>query len=79
MLYFQFVVPFPFFICLLAVIIVLYCLSTMSSKSLGTLHVIYAVDEQQNSLPHKTMLFEGDANSTGGRNDVFPSSYGLRL
>ena len=46
----------------------------MSAKSLGIFPVIYAVDEQQNSLPRKTMLFEGDTNSTGGRNDVFPSS-----
>ena len=46
----------------------------MSAKSLGTLPVIYAVDEKQNPLPRKTMLFEGDTNSTGGRNDVFPSS-----
>ena len=51
----------------------------MSAKSLGTLTVIYAVDEQENPLPHKTMLFEGDTNSTGGENDVFPSSLGLRL
>ena len=51
----------------------------MSAKRLGTLPVIYAVDELQNSLPYKTMLFEGDTNSTGGRTDVFPSSYGLRL
>ena len=49
-------------------------LSTMFAKSLGTLPVIYAADEQQNPLPRKTMLFEGDTNSTGGRNDVFPSS-----
>ena len=47
---------------------------TMSAKSLGTLPVIYAVDEQQNSLPHKTMLCGGDTNNTGGENDVFPSS-----
>ena len=46
----------------------------MSAKSLGTLPVIYAVDEQKNSLPRKTMLFEGDTNSAVGRNDVFPSS-----
>ena len=50
----------------------------MSAKSLGTLPVIYAVDEQQNPLPRKTMLCGGDTNSTGGRNDVFPSSLGLR-
>ena len=52
--------------------------TTMSAKSLGTLHVIYAVDEQQNPLPRKTMLCGGDTNSTGGGNDVFPSSLGLR-
>ena len=51
----------------------------MSSNSLGILTVIFAVDEQQNPLPRKTMLFEGDTNSNGGRNDVFPSSYGLWL
>ena len=46
----------------------------MSAKSLGTLPVIYAVDEQQNPLPRKTMLCGGDTNRTGGENDVFPSS-----
>ena len=51
----------------------------MSAKSLGTLPVIYVVDELQNQLPRKTMLLEGDTNSAGGRNDVFPSSYGLPL
>ena len=51
-----------------------FYLSTISAKSLGTLHVICAVDELQNPLPRKTMLFEDDTNSTGGRNDVFPSS-----
>ena len=49
-------------------------LSTMSAKSLGTRPMIYAVDELRNPLTRKTMLFEGDTNSTGGRNDVFPSS-----
>ena len=53
--------------------------ATMSAKSLGTLPVIYAVEEQQNPLPHKTMLGGGDTNSTGGENDVFPRSLGLRL
>ena len=48
--------------------------STMSAKSLGTLPVIYAVDEQQNTLPRKTMFFEGDTNSTGGGKYVFLSS-----
>ena len=52
---------------------------TMSAKSLGTLPVIYAVDEQQNPLPCKTMPCGGDTNSTGGENDVFPRSLGLRL
>ena len=41
----------------------------MSATGLGTLPVIYAVDEQQNPLPRKTMLFEGDTNNTGGRNE----------
>ena len=50
----------------------------MSAKSLGTLHAIYAVDEQQNLHLRKTMLCGGDTNSTGGGNDVFPSSLGLR-
>ena len=53
--------------------------ATMSAKSLGTLPVIYTVDEQQNPLPRKTMLCGGDTNSTGGENDVFPRSLGLRL
>ena len=53
--------------------------ATISAKSLGTLPVIYAVDEQQNPLPRKTMLCGGDTNSTGGENDVIPSSLGLRL
>ena len=47
---------------------------TMSVKSLGILPVIYAADELQNTLPRKTMLFEGDANSAGERNDVSPNS-----
>ena len=40
--------------------------------------VIYAVDEQQNPLPRKTMLCGGDTNSTGGENDVFPLYNGGR-
>ena len=40
--------------------------------------MIYAVDEQQNPLPRKTMLCGGDINSTGGGNYVIPSSVGLR-
>ena len=51
----------------------------MSAKSLGTLPVIYAVDEQQNPLPRKTMLCGGDTNSTGGENGVFQRSLGPRL
>ena len=39
----------------------------MPAKSLATLPVIYAVGEIQNALPRTTMLFEGDRNSTGGR------------
>ena len=39
---------------------------TMSVKSLETLPVIYAVDEQQYPLHRKTMLCGGDTNSTGG-------------
>ena len=49
-------------------------IDTMSTKNLGTLPVIYAVDELQNPLLRTTMLFEGDRNSTGGRNGVFPNS-----
>ena len=56
-----------------------YFLATMPAKSLGTLPVIYAVDKQQNPLPRKTMLCGGDTNSTGGENDVFRRSLGLRL
>ena len=46
----------------------------MSAKSLATLPVIYAVDELQNPSPRTIMLFEGDRNSSGGRNDAFPNS-----
>ena len=46
----------------------------MSAKSLGTLPVIYAVDELQNLLSPATMLFEGDRNSNGGRNGDSPNS-----
>ena len=49
-------------------------IATMSAKSLGTLPMIYAIDEIQNPLPHKTMFFEGHMNSTGGRSDAFPNS-----
>ena len=43
----------------------------MSAKSLGTPPVIYAVDKLQNPLHRKTMFFEGETNSTVGRNDLF--------
>ena len=48
--------------------------ATMSAKSLGTLPVIYAIDELQNPLPRKTMLFEGHMTSTFGRSDACPNS-----
>ena len=41
--------------------------ATMSAKSLGTLPVIYTIDELQNLLLRTTMLCEGDTNSTGRR------------
>ena len=46
-----------------------------------TFPVIYAADEQQNPLPRKTMLFEGDTNSTGGRNDstLYEGGRGLTI
>ena len=47
---------------------------TMSAKSRGARPVIYAVDEIQNALPRKTMLFDAYTNSTGGRNHVLPYS-----
>ena len=49
----------------------------MSAKRLGTLPAIYAVDEQQNPLPRKTMLFEGDTNSTGGEMMSFQVAKGF--
>ena len=49
-------------------------LATMSAKSLGTLPVIYAIDEVQSPLPRKTMLFEGHMTSTFGRSDAFSNS-----
>jgi len=48
----------------------------MLAKSLRTLPVIYAIDEQ-NPLPCKTKLLEGHMNGTGGRSDAFPNSEGL--
>ena len=47
--------------------------STMPAKSLGTFHVIYAIDKLQNPLPRKTMFVESHMTSTIGRNDAFPS------
>ena len=45
--------------------------STMPAKSLGTLPVIYAVDKQQNPLPHKTMLCYGAPKGKIIRNFYF--------
>ena len=52
-------------------------LLTMSAKSLGTFPVIYDVDEQRIPLPRKTMLFEGDTNSTGGEMMSFQVAKGF--
>ena len=46
----------------------------MSAKSLGTLHVICAIDELQNPLLRKMLLFEGHMASTTGVSDAFPNS-----
>ena len=46
---------------------------TMSVKGLR-LPVIYAVEKLQIPPTFTTMLFEGDRNSTGGRNVAFPNS-----
>ena len=51
----------------------------MSAKSLGTLLLFNAVYELQNPLPRTKVLFDGDRNSTGGRNGVLQNSLGLRL
>ena len=48
-----------------------------SAKSIGTLSLNCAVDKLQNPLPRTTILFEGDRNSTGGRNDVFQTAEGF--
>ena len=37
--------------------------------------MIYAIDEIQNPLLHKTMLFARHMNSTGGRTHAFPNNY----
>ena len=44
---------------------------TMSSKSLWKLALIYAIDELQNPLRHKTMLYEGDMNNPAGMSGAF--------
>ena len=46
----------------------------MSAKSLGTFPVICAIDEVQNHLPHKTMLFERHMTSIIGMSDICPNS-----
>ena len=48
----------------------------MSAKSLGIFPVICAVDEVQNPLPLKTMLFKRHMTSIIGISDTFPNSYG---
>ena len=47
---------------------------TMSAKSLGTFPVICAIDEVQNPLPLKTMLFKRHMTSIIGISDTFPDS-----
>ena len=47
---------------------------TMSAKSLGTFPVICAIDEVQNPLPLKTMLFEKHMTSIIGISDTFTNS-----
>ena len=47
---------------------------TMSAKSLGTFPVICAIDEVQNPLPLKTMLFKRHMTSIIGISDTFPNS-----
>ena len=48
--------------------------TTMSAKSLGTFPVICAIDEVQNPLPLKTMLFNRHMTSIIGISDTFPNS-----
>ena len=50
------------------------CKSTMSAKSLGTFPVICTIDEVQNPLPLKTMLFKRHMTSIIGISDTFPDS-----
>ena len=49
-------------------------ITTMSAKSLGKFPVICAIDEVQNPLPLKTMLFKRHMTSIIGINDTFPNS-----
>ena len=49
-------------------------IQTMPAKSLGTLPMIYAIDELQNPLPRKTMLFEENMTTVFGRSDALPNS-----
>ena len=51
-------------------------IQTMSAKGLGTFPVICAIDEVQNPLPLKTLLFERHMTSIIGIRDTFPNSYG---
>ena len=48
--------------------------TTTSAKSLGTPPVNCAINELQNPLPFKTMLFEGHKTSTIGISDAFLNS-----
>ena len=48
--------------------------TTMSAKSLGTFPVICAIDEVQNPLPLKTMLFKKHMTSIIGISDTFTNS-----
>ena len=47
---------------------------TMPAKSLGTFPVICAIDEVQNPLPLKTILFKRHMTSIIGIIDTFPNS-----
>ena len=48
----------------------------MSAKSIRKFTVICGMDELQNPLPRKAMLFEGHMTSTNGTSNAFPNSYG---
>ena len=49
-------------------------IATMPAKSLGTFPVICAIDEVQNPLPLKRMLFKRHMTSIIGISDTFPNS-----